>query len=196
MGISLRNRLYLMWLGIPVAQMQRVCGLIERNGLGVTMRELIAHHRVGGDVGAMVNGLLFARERLIPLTWTEAAAIDLAGAVSGKRLPEALMACVEVRTYTFGTFSPEDSEPLAGFTGDGTRIEATYTLRYCLTPQYVFGQTIEGQHEKLAVRIAVLINKASDPQQLEMARTGHQQALLSLCAGAGVQEVWLEYRRR
>ncbi len=195
MGISVSQRLYLMCLHIPVSKVARTLSLIERNGLGITLRELTAHHLAGGDVEAVVNGLLFAREHSIPLHWREATAIDLVRSSTGKALPEVLGACAEPRTYTFDTFSADGPGPLVGFTRDGTRIRATCTLRYRLTPQHVFGSTIERQHERLAVRIAILINEAPDPHLLEMAKSQHEQRLLSLCVEAGVQDVSLEYRR-
>jgi uncharacterized protein YqfA (UPF0365 family) len=194
MSISLYERLYLMWLSIPVAKMGKTLSLAQRNGLGITLRELTAHHRAGGDIEALVNGLLFAREHSIRIDWRQAAALDLVKSSTGKSLPEVLAACVEPRSYTFDTFSPGDSEPLAGFTRDGTRVAVTCTIRYRLTPQHVFGLTMEHQHERLAVRIAVLVNKAPDPHRLEMMKPQHEQALVSLCADAGVQEVSLQYR--
>lgn len=195
MGISLGDRLYLMHHHVPVSEIRKALAVVERNGLSVTLRELAGHHLIGGDIEALVNGLLFAREHSIPLNRHEAVAIDLAKLSTGKPLAAVLTACVEPRIYTFDTFSPEDSEPLAGFTRDGTRVEATCTLTYRLTPQHVFGWTIERQHERLAVRIAVLINKAPDPHLLEMARPQHEQTLLSLGADAGVQDVSLKYQR-
>jgi hypothetical protein len=195
MGISLYQRLWLMRLGIPATTMAHALSLGEQDGLGITLRELAAHHRAGGDAEAVVAGLVFAREHSIRLNWLEATVIDLAGHSTGKALADVLAACVEPRTCTFNTFSPDDSEPLVGFTRDGTRIGAACTLRYRLTPQHVFGATVERQQERLAVRIAILINKAADPHLLERARSRHEQALLSLCAEAGVQDVSLEYRR-
>jgi hypothetical protein len=195
MGVSLYQRLSLMRLHVPAARMARALALAEQNGLGTTLRELAAHHLAGGDAEAVVAGLVFAREHAIRLNWREATVIDLAGVSTGKSLSDVLAACAEPRTCTFDTFSPDDAEPLVGFTRDGTRIAATCTLRYRLTPQHVFGATIERQLEHLAVRIVILINEAADPQTLEIARSRHEQALLSLCAEAGVQDVSLEYRR-
>jgi hypothetical protein len=195
MGISLSQRLWLMHLGVPATRMARALSRAEQNGLGTTLRELAAHHRAGGDAEAVVAGLAFAREHAIRLNWREATVIDLAGVSTGKSLSEVLAACVEPRTRTFDTFSPDDAELLVGFTRDGTRIGAACTLGYRLTPQHVFGATIERQHERLAVRIAILINKAPDPHMLEVARPRHEQTLLSLCAEAGVENVSLAYRR-
>jgi hypothetical protein len=195
MSISLVQRLWLMRLGIPPAKMTKALSLAEQNGLGITLPELAAHHLAGGDAEAVVAGLVFAREHSIRLNWREATAIDLAGASNGESLAEVLAACVEPRTYTFDTFSPDDSEPIVGFTRDGARIGAVCALRYRLTPQHVFGATIERQHERLAVRTAIFINKAADPHALEVARPRHEQMLLSLCAEAGVEDVSLAYRR-
>ncbi len=106
MGISFRERLYLTPLQISVAKMAKVLSLIEQNDLGITFAELTAHHRAGGDIEAIVEGLLLAREHSIPFSRHEAAAIDLAKSSTGKSSPEVLMARAEPRTYTLDTFSP------------------------------------------------------------------------------------------
>lgn len=48
-----------------------------KGGLSVTIHEIETHMITGGDISNVVDGLLFAKAHSIPLTFQEAAKIDL-----------------------------------------------------------------------------------------------------------------------
>jgi hypothetical protein len=46
---------------------------------------------------------------------------------------------------------------------------------------------------RIAVRVAILMNRATDPSDLQMKRSEHEHVLLSMSTAAGVEAVSLDY---
>ncbi len=78
MGISFYQRLWRMCLHVPASKTAKALALAGSNGLAITLRELAAHQRAGGDAAAVVAGLLLAREHSLRLNWRDASP-DLRG---------------------------------------------------------------------------------------------------------------------
>jgi len=187
LGIGLR--------GGSAKKISEILQIAQENGVQVTPHAIESHQLAGGNPAEVINALIFAKKNSIDLNWMQAAAIDLSKRSIGKTLEEVLNECTKEKTYTFNTFSPDDSESLVGFTRDGNKIKATCTISYYLTPHHAFGQTIEGQQERIAVKVAILINKASDPYNLQLLKSQHEQQIVFFTSSSGIQNISLKYEQ-
>jgi len=193
MRLSLAQRLGQMLRGVSSREVSAALRLAEENDMDISPVQVESHLRAGGDAVAVVRGLVRAKEHGIALDWTTAMSIDLCRGNTGKGLEEVVEACMPLKEHRFDTFSSDDPESLVGFARDGSAVKATCTLRYRLTPEHVFGQSIDQLQERLAVRVAVLMNRAADASDLQMKRSEHERVLLSMSAEAGVEGVSLDY---
>jgi hypothetical protein len=195
MRLSLKQRIELLLRGQRIDTIANALKIADANNLDISFRNLSCHQLAGGDVEAVVAAMALAKKNNISLAWTEASAIDLAGAATGKHLVRIIEECISRHEYSFDTFSPDDKEPLVGFTRDGTPIKVKCTLRYRLKPQHVFGQTIENYQEPIAVKVAIIVNKAQSFSDLQMQKSKYEQTLLSFAAKSGVEQVNLNFEK-
>ncbi len=165
-----------------------------KGGVDVGMDNLEAHHLARGNVQRVVMALIAAKKAHYPLTFAQAAAIDLAGR---DPLDEVTEGDVDWE-YEFDQMGPHTSKPIEGNCRDGSRVGASVKVRYSRAVKQGPSEEFPLQAE-IATRALAYINDAESFSDLERARERHESQLLDFGKAAmrgRLKSLELRYFRR
>lgn len=100
---------------------------VKSAGLGITRNDLEAHYLAGGSVDAVCQALIEAHKANIPLTFAQAAAIDLAG----RNVLEAVTMSINPKVIK--------TPPIAGVAKNGIQVRATARITVRANIQNLIG---------------------------------------------------------
>jgi hypothetical protein len=191
--LAVWSKLFGVWLRATLAgakiNMMRLTGMVLRKvdlkvvvdsyimavkgGLDIGLDHLEIHHLARGNVQLVVMALIAAKKAHYPLTFAQAAAIDLAGR---NPLDEVREGAVDWE-YEFDQMGTHTSKPIEGTCGDGSRVGASAKVRYGRPVKR--GPSEEFPlHAEIAIRVLAYINDADSFADLERARERHESQLL------------------
>lgn len=175
MPISVMERLGMWIRRIPVGRMRRAVQLVDQEGLPISSAALEVHFLVGGDVERALEAYLLARGEGTEVDWQTLTALDL----NGVDPVESVRAATKDRVLDFESYSPGGEERILGFTRAGAPLKASCKVTY-RRPLVAADELLERTQERLATRIAIIINTAEDLNALQRRLEHHEQALLFL----------------
>lgn len=191
--LSVWSKLFGLWLRASLAgakiSMTRLTGMMLRKvdlkvlvdsyimavkgGLDIGLDHLEPHHLARGNVLLVVMALIAAKKANYPLTFAQAAAIDLAGR---DPLDEVREGAVDWE-YEFDQMGPHTPKPIESTCGDGSRVSASVRVRYSRPVKRGPSEEFPLQAE-IAGRIVGYINDSDSFADLERARERHESELL------------------
>ncbi len=177
---------------IPVAKIEKALAISESAGFDLTAAHFESHYFCGKDPVILVEALVTAKQLGVNTSFTQLAAIDLAG----RNLNEVLLESTKQRTTRFDTFSPTRSDRIRGFTNDRSEVFAVVTVVYHLMPnELAFGFDFTRVHERLGAAVSVYINTATDLRSLQLQKPEHEAELRVLGVGmiAGFVSASIDY---
>jgi uncharacterized protein YqfA (UPF0365 family) len=198
MRISFVDFIFLKLQGLPVGRIRKAMALSESARLSLSLHDICSHLLAGGSPESVLEALILARREGVPTSWSQLCAIDLASVGQQEfTVLSAVQASIPLREFTFSTFAPDLTQPLAGICRDGSRLQAQCRIQYHLDVSHVFGQRLNLLQERLAARIAALMFDAANPQELRISQAAHETSLLVLAQTVmpTVKEVALTFER-
>jgi len=165
-----------------------------KGGLDIGLDHLEAHHLARGNVRLVVMALIAAKKAHYPLTFVQAAAIDLAG----KNPLDVVREGAVEWEYEFDQMGPHTPMPIEGTCGDGSRVRASVKVRYSRLVKRGPSEEFPLQAE-VAGRILAYINDADSFADLDRARERHESELLDFSKTAmqgRLKSLHLRYFRR
>ena len=182
MPVSIADRIGMSLRKIPVAPVVRCVKKAEAEGLTLDLNQLQAHSLCGGNLEAVVDGLIFAKQNGVDADWMNLCMLDLAG----QKIGPVLKQCVDTRTVTFSTYTQDGDETIQGFCIDGQSVRATLAMDFKLPVTLVNAETAKavlGQvQERLATRTSAYIHTSPDFDTLTSNRLIQESELLGLAA--------------
>jgi uncharacterized protein YqfA (UPF0365 family) len=191
MKITLGEHLAMRLRGSSVGLIRSSGRRLQEAGIPVPIADLQVQVLAGGDLNRVTEAMIAARIAGVPATWAQLSALDL----KGSDPVQAVRASEADQELAFDSYSSSESEKIVGYTKDGSRVEATVraTYRPPLIPNL---GGIEHLQDRLAVKLAVIINTAAGPSELELRRDEWEAQLLAIATGiiSSVRRVQVELR--
>ncbi len=164
--------------------------MARQGGLDIGLADLETHYLARGNVPRLVMALLAAKKSHHPLTFEQAAAIDLAGRDPLTEAQEGVVAW----EYEFNQMGPNTPTPMEGNCRNGSRVGASVKVRYT-TPVKQGRSEQFPLHAEIALRVLTYINDADSFWNLENSTERHESELLEFGRSAmpGLQSLELRY---
>ncbi|MAE63430.1 MAG: hypothetical protein CMJ18_04090 [Phycisphaeraceae bacterium] len=126
MKIRIRDYVQMFFLKVPVLQVRRAAKICEAAGLDVSLEALQMHAMAGGNIRAVTDGLVLARELAVDASWSDVCMLDLAGAEIRPALEHAAIPLeIEFSTLGYGK-----DEPIEWRFDDGSTLRLTIHVRF------------------------------------------------------------------
>jgi uncharacterized protein YqfA (UPF0365 family) len=164
--------------------------IARKGGVDIGLGDLETHYLARGNVPRLVMALVAAKKTHYPLTFEQAAAIDLAGR---DPLAEVKEGSVDWE-YEFKNMGPNTPTPIEGNCRDGSRVGASVKVRYSRPVKQGASEEFP-LHAEIALRLLTHINDAESFWNLENSRDEHESELLAFGHSAmrGLQSLELRY---
>lgn len=165
-----------------------------KGGVDIGLDHLEAHHLARGNVERVVMALIAAKKAHYPLTFEQAAAIDLAGRDPVAEVTEGTADW----EYEFDRMGSHTPMPIEGNCKDGSRVGVAVKVRYSRAVKRGPSEEFPLQAE-IAIRILAHINDAESFADLERAQERHESQLLDFGKTAmrgRLKSLQLRYFRR
>jgi len=164
--------------------------MARQGGLDIGLADLEVHYLAGGNVPRLVMALLAAKKTHYPLTFEQAAAIDLAGRDPLAEVQDGAVAW----EYEFNQMGPNTPAPIEGNCRNGSRVRASVKVRYTRPVKQGPSEQFPLQAE-IALRVLTYINEAESFWNLENSRDTHESELLEFGRSAmqGLKSLELRY---
>ena len=164
--------------------------IARKGGLDIGLGDLETHCLARGNVPRLVMALVAAKKTHYPLTFEQAAAIDLAGR---DPLEEVKEGAVDWE-FEFSHMGPNTPQLIEGNCRDGSRARASVKVRYSRPVKQGPSEEFPLQAE-IALRVLTYINDAKSLWYLENSRDRHASELLDFGQSAmtGLQSLELRY---
>lgn len=164
--------------------------MARKGGLDIGLDDLEVHYLARGNVPRLVMALVAAKKTHYPLTFEQAAAIDLAGRDPLAQVKEGSVDW----EYEFKNMGPNTPTPIEGNCMDGSRVGASVKVRYTRPVKQGPSEQFPLQAE-IALRVLTYINDAENLRDLERAKDTHESELLAFgqTAMRGLQSLELRY---
>lgn len=197
MPVSIVDRIGMMLRRTPVLRVVRCVKKAEAEGIDLDIYQIEAHSLCGGNIEAVTDGLIFAKQNGVDANWMTLCALDLSGRDIGAMLEQ----CVNTHTVTFATYTPDGKEPIQGYCADGQPVRATLTMDFKLPVRLAAPEAakaaLEQIQERLATRASVYIHTSPGIDALTNSRMTHESELVTLAAKiiATTEAIRIEYER-
>ena len=163
--------------------------IARKGGLDIGLDQLEVHYLARGNVPRLVMALVAAKKTHYPLTFEQAAAIDLAGRDPLAQVKEGSVDW----EYEFKNMGPNTPTPIEGNCRDGSRVGASVKVRYSRPVKQGPSQEFPLQAE-IALRLLTYINDAETLWDLENSKDRHESELLAFGQSAMSELESLELR--
>jgi len=162
----------------------------QKGGLDIGLGDLETHYLAQGNVPRLVMALVAAKKTHYPLTFQQAAAIDLAGRDPLAQVKEGSVDW----EYEFKHIGPNTPTPIEGNCRDGSRVGASVKVRYSRPVKHGPSEEFPLQSE-IALRVLSYINDAENPWDLRSSKDRHESELFDFGRSAmnGLKSLQLRY---
>ena len=164
--------------------------IARKGGLDIGLGDLETHYLARGNVTRLVMALVAAKKTHYPLTFEQAAAIDLAGRDPLAQVKEGSVDW----EYEFKNMGPNTPTPIEGNCRDGSRVGASVKVRYTKPVKHGPSEEFPIQAE-IALRVLTYINDAESVWNLQNSKDKHESGLLDFGHSAmrGLKSLELRY---
>jgi len=164
--------------------------MARKGGVDIGLDDLEVHYLARGNVPRLVMALVAAKKTHYPLTFEQAAAIDLAGRDPLAEAQEGAVAW----EYEFNQMGPNTPTPIEGNCRNGSRVGASVKVRYTRPVKQGPSEQFPLQAE-IALRVLAYINDAESFWDLENSKDRHASELLDFGheAMTGLKSLELRY---
>jgi uncharacterized protein YqfA (UPF0365 family) len=160
----------------PYKLMAKCVQKLNKNNLTVEIQTLEAHHLSGGNILDIIDGMVFAKNNNLEVSFQDLVFLDL----TQNPILQTLEECLETNEAEFRTYEKDGNDLIFGLMQDGSKHNGIIRVTYRNNVRAPLGYGIYIVQEQLALKLSVLIHSSKNKNEFLIKTNEYEARLLKL----------------